>query len=309
MSFLDWIADWAEGIPGVGEYIADIIRAIQSAIESAYGWIEAWVAWLRDTFYPWVVSTFESVWDSLSALWDEIYHYIESWLESLESGLDTLTSWYYWVADEVNDFVSDPFGYIDRHLPSWIKDWLRDLQNAFDSFKDWATDEINAVRTWIDNAERWFSKQLEKAKDTILSWVDPLIKPLSDWIDSFKREFAEFLKDPVGYITKAVQPLIDDLGKKLSAFSDWVNEQFGNVKSAILGIDDFLKAKLLEFIGGFAAWFLWSFLNDLVTLEYDPETGEVYGEPKNPVTHFLIWYFEVEKPEWEYKSVEKEVTS
>ena len=70
-----------------------------------------------------------------------------------------------------------------------------------------------------------------------------------------------------------------------------------------------LLITLLQFLLNLLAWFLWTFLHDLLTLEYDPETKQIYGEPKNPVTKFLIWYFEMKEPEYPYESVELEVTA
>jgi len=308
MSFLDWVADWCEeNIPGIGWAIAWVVERIQDGVESAYGWVASWTRWFIDSFKPWVESWIDWLYKAYDSLSSEIYDRLKPLVNAIDSAVDTLESWYNSVKDEINKFVSDPVGYIESHLPSWVSERISNAISKAEDALNWITTKGAELVEWIQNAPSWFLEQLENAKQTILSWIDPIVKPLSDWIDWFKCEFAEFLRDPIGYIQDAAKPLVDALSEKFDKFSKWVNEQFGNVRSAVLGIDDFLKAKLFEFINDFMAWFLWWVLNELWTNEWYAERKEPVEEPKNPVVKYFLTEVTIEKPVYPYESVKKEV--
>ncbi len=297
MGFLDWLADWCErNIPAIGWAIAYVVRSIQWGVESAYGWIKNWVEWLKDTFYPWVLNSFDAVWDSVDYLKRRIWNYIEPTINSLELGLSKLETWYDWVKREINSFVSDPFGYIESHLPSWIKDWLRDLQIAFDNFKSWVSCEIPKLWSWIQNAPNWFIHQLDQAKQRIWSYVEPYVKPVINGWNWFTGQFNEFLKDPIGYIKKAVNPLIKQIYDFFKPITDNLSKSLENAWKTITSLDQAIRYGFTSFLMGMLGWFLNSFFKDLSELEYDPETGEVYGTPENPFTYVVIALMKVEKP-------------
>ena len=77
--------------------------------------------------------------------------------------------------------------------------------------------------------------------------------------------------------------------------------------SGVLHIDEWILSSLMSTIYAGAEWFLYTFLDDLVHLEYDLEEGRVVGEPKNPLTMLLIEWVELKEPELTYESVKKEL--
>ena len=156
---------------------------------------------------------------------------------------------------------------------------------------------------WLNTKEAWFLERLHNAKDLITSWIHDVTDPIEGWIDWFKREFDEFLEDPVSYIRRVNDPITSYILQKLDKLVNWANEKVDDLTDAILSIDDYILTKLEEFALGLITWFIASFIDDLAHLEYDPVEKKVYGKPKNPITHIIIWFFEVEKPENPYKSV------
>lgn len=309
MSFLDWVADWAERIPLVGSHISSLVKKIQGAIES---WTWLW-RYYAETLWDWywkVKYTIEDfVDDPAGFITQRLPNWIREKINDLKNSLDVVRNWYYYVKEEVDKFVNDPFGYINDHIPEWIKKGVNDALNGINWLANELKNKWDAFTNWVNNSVNWWWNQLQNARDTIIAWIKPVIDPVIGWVNWFKNSFAEFLKDPVGYITKAVNPVINQITDTLNGFVDWVKQQLGNVQSAIIGLDMFIGEKLLQFLNSFVAWFLWTFFNDLITIEYDTETGEIYGQPTNPVTMILIGYFEMKEPEYPYESVKEEVTS
>jgi len=304
MAFLDWIADWAEEhIPLLGGWIAELVRKIQGAIEGAYGWVKKAVSWIQNTWIPWAEKTIDNISLSLSNAWNRIKQYIEPTIFALESA-------YSWLKDKVENLDED-FSNFLSNLPTivynLIPDWIKDgVKNAIEEIgKIWSSLNLlwDDFSEWIHNASSWFQEQLRNAKPIIDSWIHEVTDPAHKWINWFKREFDEFLEDPVGYIKRVMDPAIAELRKEWNEFTSWVDEKVNGFIDAISSIDDFILSMLEVFILSLIAWFIGTFIDDLAHLEYDPVEKKVYGKPKNPITHILIWFFEVEKPENPYQSV------
>ena len=304
MAFLDWIANWAEEhIPLVGGWIAELVRKIQSAIEGAYDWVKKTASYIKNTWIPWAEGVIVSIYNSLSNMWTWIKLHIEPAIDALERGWS-------WIEDKVKN-LDEKFGNFIRNLPTivynlipdWIKDGVKNAVNDISRIWSSLNSLWDAFWNWVNNAGLWFREQLLNAKDTISSWIHDVTDPISDWVDWFEREFKEFISDPVGYIKGIVNPIIAPLKKEWNEFKGWVDEKVYSFVDAILSIDDFILLKLEEFAIGLIKWFIATLIDDLAHLEYDPVEKKVYGEPKNPITHILIWFFEVEKPENPYKSV------
>ena len=304
MAFLDWIANWAEEhIPLVGNWIAELVRKIQSAIEGAYGWVKKAVSWIENTWIPWAERTIDSISLSLSNAWNRIKQHIEPTLDALSRSFD-------WLEDKVKN-LDEEFGNFIRNLPQiiWdnIPDWIKDgVKNAIEEINQlWNSlgSLWDSFTLWLNTKEAWFLERLHNAKDLITSWIHDVTDPIEGWIDWFKREFDEFLEDPVSYIRRVNDPITSYILQKLDKLVNWANEKVDDLTDAILSIDDYILTKLEEFALGLITWFIASFIDDLAHLEYDPVEKKVYGKPKNPITHIIIWFFEVEKPENPYKSV------
>jgi len=304
MSFLDWIANWAEEhIPLVGGWIAELVRKIQGAIEGAYGWFTKAVTWIRYTWIPWAEGIIDSISLSLSSAWARIREYIEPTLNALEKGWS-------WIEDKVKN-LDEEFGNFIRNLPQIIYDnipgWIIDsVKNAVNEIsKIWSSLHSlwDDFERWVDNAGSWFQEQLLNAEHIIVSWIYERTDQIRNWVDWFKREFKEFISDPVGYIKDVVNPVIAPLKKEWDEFTRWVDDKVKGFTDAVLSIDDFILSMLGEFIIGLIKWFIGTFIDDLAHLEYDPVEKKIYGKPKNPLTHILVWFFEVEKPENPYESV------
>ena len=308
MSFLDWVADWCEeNIPGIGWAIAWVVRRIQDGVESAYGWVASWTRWFIDAFKPWVESWINWLYNAYDSLTKEISDRLKPLVEAIDRTVDGIKEWYDSVRDELNKFVANPLDYIEKHLPNWISEGISSAISKVKEALSWITTKGAELTRWIQNASSWFSEQLENAKQTLLSWIEPLIKPLSEWVTSFKQNFMEFLENPLSWLEKNLPPWVKELPIKLLGLSEEYNAYRIALKPVIKGIHKLLKELLLPFIEGLIAWFLWSLFHDLFTLEYDPETKEVKGEPKNPVTKIFLELIEVEKPEYEYDVRDEEV--
>jgi len=304
MAFLDWIANWAEEhIPLLGGWIAWLVRLMQGAIEGAYGWIGKTVSWIQNTFIPWAKETIDDISRSLSNAWTWIKQHIEPTLDALERGWN-------WLEEKVKN-LDEWFGNFTRNLPTII--W----QHIPESMKRATEMTLSVLPTvfqfimtfqhgfslFLTNPDWWFLGLLKKYKPVIVSWASEVIEPISKWIDDVKLNLSKFLEDPIGYIKGVVDPIIAPLEKGWNEFKGWVDEKVNGFIDAISGIDDFILLKLEEFAIGLIKWFISTLIDDLAHLQYDPETKQIYGEPKNPITHILIWFFEVEKPENPYKSV------
>jgi len=304
MAFLDWIANWAEEhIPLVGGWIATLVRLIQGAIEGAYGWVKKAVSWIQNTWIPWAEGVIDSISLSLSNAWNRIKQYIEPTLDALSRSFN-------WIEDKVEN-LDENFSNFIRNLPTivynlipdWIKDGVRDALDEISKIWSSLYSLWDGFSKWIHNAGSWFQEQLRNAKPIIDSWIHEVTDPAHKWIDWFKREFKEFISDPIGYIRSVTNPAISELRKEWNEFTRWADDKVKGFTDAVLGIDDFILSLLGEFIIGLIKWFIGTFIDDLAHLEYDPVEKKIYGKPKNPLTHILVWFFEVEKPENPYKSV------
>ena len=304
MSFLDWIANWAEEhIPLVGNWIAELVRKIQSAIESAWGWIEKTVSYIKSTWIPWAEKTINDISNSLSNAWTRIKLHIEPAIDALKKGWDRIEDTVKNLGELFSNFTRNLPTIIWQHIPESVKRATEITLTAFPIVFQFVTTFPRGFNLFITNPDFWFLGLLKKYKPVIVGWVFEVIEPISKWINDIKLNLNEFLKDPIGYIKGVVNPMIKDLKEGWDEFKGWVDEKVYGFIDAISGIDDFILLKLEEFAVGLIAWFIGTLIDDLAHLEYDPETKQVYGEPKNPITHIIIWFFEVEKPENPYKSV------
>jgi len=304
MAFMDWIADWAEEhIPLLGGWIATLVRMIQGAIEGAYGWVKKAVSWIENTWIPWAEGVINSISLSLSNAWNRIKQHIEPTLDALERGWNWLEDKVKNLDEEFSNFIRNLPQIIYDNIPDWIKNGVKN-----------ALDEISKIWTNIKSLDEYISTGLNYLEDlifakvnevssTIKSWVTSVVEPIKERLSGLESKLKAFLDDPVGYIRSAMDPVIQGLSQELSEFSSWVQEKVSGFIDAISSIDDFILSMLEVFILSLITWFIGTFIDDLAHLEYDPETKQVYGKPKNPITHILIWFFEVEKPENPYKSV------
>lgn len=307
MSFLSWLAEWAEKVPAVGWAFAYIIEKIEEGVDYAYGWLKDWIKWLKDSFYPWVKEWIDWLKSKLDAVSREISEHLKPQINLLTSIAVPIHSWWEDVRRELDSFVSNPFNYINKHIPLWIKEKL--LSIGIEVYKLWTSlsNLWSGFNTLVQGLNNWFWQQLEQAKDWVWSWVKPLILGIIEHQVLHVWNLYQFIKDPKGYIEKVVVPKIEDVKQRINSVVEFVNNVKNSITSVILNMDDFLKTQFLKFLMSLLVWFLWTFLCDLAILQYDPETKKVYGKPKNPVTHFLIWFFELEEPEYPYESVEVEV--
>jgi len=304
MAFLDWIADWAEeNIPLVGSWIAELVRKIQGAIEGAYDWVKEAVHWIEYSWIPWAETQLSSISNSLSNIWDRLLEYIEPAISALEDGFN-------WLVEEVEnlgrdfaDFISNLPVIIYENIPDWIKEGAKKaleeigrIWNAISSLDEYITKGLNYLEDFVN-------EKITNLSGTIESWVIDIITPIEERLSGLESKLRDFLKDPVGYIKKVVDPILKDLSQELHEFGSWVEDKVHGFTDAILSIDDYIAKALEGFIIGLITWFIGTFIDDLAHLQYDPETKQIYGKPKNPLTHILIWFFEVEKPENPYKSV------
>jgi len=286
MGFLSWLAEWCRRyIPIVGEHIAYIVEQIECSIESL--------------------------------------------IDPIKSKLSIVFDWFLSIRSTVNDFVRDPEGFIKRHVGSWVKSLVDSVNNALDTFKRWAEPKIKNLVDFVSTAENWLINQLSKLSRFIYEKIKPFVKGYLDFVAWFKRSFSDFLRDPVSFIQRSVSPLLKSLEgslrewirsaygwvenakkfitKDLPEFISFANDMIDRLKNAILGVDDWIRERFFEAGLGLAKWFIYTLIDDLYHLEYDLETGEVIGSPKNPLTMIFIAWLEVEKPSIEYESVSNEL--
>jgi len=307
MTFLRWVSKWAEGIPFVGSYIANLVERIESGIDYAYGWVKSWVEWLKDSFYPWVRDYFDYLSRRLDNLFDHVHDYIGPKLDAVSRSLKTLNEWYNWVRKEVNSFVSDPKDYISRHIPDWIKEGINNAIKFAVSSWDWITTRGNEILKWIANANEWFAEQLYNARQRIITWVYESFKHVFEWYESASRVLEEFIKNPKEYIIKAVLPALNPIFAFINSYPQFVNQIHNAFYNAIAAIDEFILQKLRNYIASFTSYFLFLLLKDLFTLKYDIEKKEVIGKPVNPLTAYFIQEIEIEQPIYEYQTITDEL--
>ena len=274
MAFLDWLADWAEkNIPTVGSYIADLVRYLQSSIEE---WTSIW-RYYSKVVYTWFEKVRQVIDDFIADPYSFIATHLPRWLyetiDWLTSNLSGLKKYVEgWVTDSINQ-LNNLASNLWEYVYDTLTDTVDNITKSFEDFKTFIYNLVNNVQEWINNADEWFLQQLDNAKELIWNYIKPFVEPIIDIVTQINSVLSEFIKDPIGYITKAVQPMLQQVYDALNQFSRWVEDQINNARSAILGIDEFLKQKLFEFIAGFVTWFLWSFLYDLATLFQSPVLG------------------------------------
>jgi len=304
MSFLSNIARWAEEhIPLIGDWIARLVEKIEDGLEAAWGWIERAVSWIENTWIPYIEDLINTISLTVSEIAYRVKQIIEPAIDALEGGLN-------WVKEKLTDLARD-FDDLIHNLPTivydLIPDWIKEgAKKALDDISNiWnnINSLYNYIKEGLSHVEDLIASKANEVTNTLKSWVTNLVDPIKEGLEGLKNRLRDFLDDPIGYIRKAMDPIISSISQELSEFSSWVKEKVHGFTDAILGIDDYLAKALEGFIISLIAWFMWSFIDDLAHLEYDPRTKQVYGKPKNPVTIVLIWFFEMEKPENPYKSV------
>ena len=308
MSFLDWIANWAdEHIPLVGDWIAELVRKLQSAIESAYGWLEDAVGWIENTWIPWAENQLSALSDSLHDAWSEISYYIEPAIDYLSDALSDLKDLAESTAQELEQLLENFAEMVYNATPDWIKHGaskaLVEIPHIWRELNDLAA----SFTAWMNSKERWFLEQLNEAKDTVESWISEKISEAEEWLSEKISAVESELSEKASELKNSLETAKKELSDAFSSFVSWVDEKVHTFENVILHIDEFLLIALVEFIVKMMMWFLASFIDDLAHLQYDPETKQVYGEPKNPITAILIEFFEVEKPENPYQSVKGEL--
>jgi len=304
MSFLSFIASWAEEhIPLVGSKIAELVEKLEDAIESAYDWVKDTVNWIENTWIKWAEKVILEVKASIAVLKDKIDSYLTPMVNWLKNKVMVMSDQIEEVALTLKDLIASFPAKVWSAIPDWIKNGAKKALDEIPQLWRSLNSLWDSFTSWLNTKEAWFQEQLHDSKNLITLWIHEVTDPISTWINWFKSEFQELLEDPVKYIRSVMSPVLDPLIKAFSGFVDWVEEKVNGFTDAISSIDDFLLSKLEGFVLGLVKWFIASFIDDLAHLKYDPETKQVYGTPKNPLTHILIWFFEVEKPENPYQSV------
>ena len=309
MGFLDWIADWAEdNIPMVGTYIATLVRNIQWGVEAAYDYIK-WIAeYLYDRYWEWIRPTLQWVENQVTHVLNYVMEFVQPRLEWLQGSLEWLSNYILDYVTEMILWLSDVASDLSNTIETWIKPKIDWLTNALTSFQEWVNQQIASFSAWIANSVNWLWNQLQNAKDRLWGLIEPYVKPTIDKVTQIERQLSSFLKDPKGYIEDVTKPLLQPLKLALDDFSRWVTDTFNNIRSGVLYINEWLYEKLEEFIWSVGYYLFWSFFDDLRTLKWDVKNKTIIGEPKHPVTRFLIYVIEIEKPKYDYESVEEEVS-
>ena len=308
MSFLSFIASWAEEhIPLVGGKIAELVEKLEDAIESAYDWVKDTVNWIENTWIKWAEKVILEVKASIAVLKDKIDSYLTPMVNWLKNKVMVMSDQIEEVALTLKDLIASFPTKVWNAIPDWIKNGAKKALDEIPQLWGSLNSLWDSFTSWLNTKEAWFQEQLHDSKNLITSWIHEVTDPISTWINWFKSEFQELLEDPVGYIRNVVDPAINKLRKEWNEFKDWVDEKTNDLTDAVLSIDDYLLKALESFIVALITHFIATFIDDLAHLKYDPVEKKVYGTPKNPLTHILIWFFEVEKPENPYSSVKSKM--
>lgn len=308
MAFLDFIADWAEEhIPLVGDWIAELVRKLQSAIEGAWGWIKDEVSYLKNTWVPWAENQLSALSDSLSAVWDEISDYLEPAVSALSDALNEVKDTVESTAQELRQLLDSFAEMVWNAIPDWLKEGAEKAIDEIPRLWDHLNNLSADFEAWMDNKEAWFLEQLNRAKSIVEGWINDAVSSAEEWLSEKISAVKSELHRAVTELRNDLETAKKELSDKLSGFREWVEEKVHNTENAIMHIDDYILNALVEFIVKMMMWFIASFIDDLAHLQYDPVEKKVYGTPKNPITHILIWFFEVEKPENPYRSVKPEL--
>jgi len=307
MGFLSWIAEWAEKIPIVGSHIAELVRKIEKATEDWLDYPLRWLWFLKDWYSSVAKVVDEFVRDPVGFISKAIPDWVKSGIRNALNAVGNIKSYINTVVvPSINNIINNVNNIIND-LELWVKPRLNWLFSQFDNLKRQLYNKLLEVLKWVDNAKQWLLQQIQQNIALLKQSIWSFVKPVIDQVQNFIRQLELFAKDPVGFIKKAVGPVITPIVNTFNSFRQWVTDRINGLTAGVLHIDDFLKAKLQEFIFGLIAWFIWSLMDDLRSLEYDMETGEIIGEPKNPVTKLFVTFYTIGKPKYEYKSVQDQV--
>ncbi len=304
MSFFSRIADWAdENIPYLGSYISNLVEKLEDAIEDAYRDTVNAVNEIKNTVIPNLNSAINLLSSTLSSVMDEVYNTVEPALDALRDELNAAKSRLDKVSSDLEDLLSNFAEKVWDALPQGFKDAVQNCATELISIKNDLARLEDRLSSWISGAPSWFLEQLNKAKSTVEGWIQDAVSDVKEWaeneVNTLKSDLQKAETDLRNDLTTAQKKLSD----ALSSFEEWVKDRVSAFIDAILSIDEFLASKLAGFILDMLEWFISSFVDDLAHLQYDPETGEVSGTPKNPMSLILIALVEKKKPENPYKSV------
>jgi len=307
MGFLSWVEEWAGKIPIVGSHLSELLKRLQKAIEDWLDYPLRWLWFLRDWYSGVAKVVDEFVKDPAKFIGKRIPTWIKQGLAWLNASVSSL--WTY-IQQHITPVINNALSTI-RNLYDYIygviRERLYEIINSFNRLKQFTLQAINNITLWVKNAPVWFLQQLQQARDFIWNIVEPRLKPILAFWSEKGPLLLQFASCPLCFIIKALGVNPSELARKFEEFRQWVTRKINTLTSVIMHIDEFIIKQLEKFILGLIAWFLYTLLNDLVSLQYDLETGEIVGEPKNPVTKLFVTMYEISRPELEYQSVKAEV--
>lgn len=290
------LISWAEKIPVVGEWISILVKKIRDAVAGTVSSATQGIATLKKWY--------DSVKYYVNKLVEDprgfIDRYLPWWIKDkfreLEFSLNSLRFNTEWNINRLRFSIETIKSTVWNYVPQFIKDKITNAYNWAREAYYWITFHGNTIKNWFYSRYTWFKEQLNLHTfiiwDTIKPRVEWLVRSTYGFVDSLK----EFAEDPVGYIKKITEPLIEEFYKLIRPTIDEIKRRVDNGWKAIENLEKSIKYGFASFLLQFVAWFFVSFFRDLAELEYDPETGEVYGTPENPFSYVVIELIKVEKP-------------
>jgi len=266
---------------------------------------------------------------AIASLVEKIDEVISPRIESIVERISGLELSLQGLRNALSSFIQDPLSYVTRIVRSVLNTVVSPLFESFTDFVCFISNSLRGLLEWFRDKASWLQAKILEFKDAIWSAIRGYIEPELILLRNIRNVLSDFIHDPCGFITRVVSGLINEakqfvlsklnearnallssfnaLSSAFNGLTTWINERVSSFTSAFMHIDDFLRSALYGFITDYAAWFVYTFLRDLFTLEYDVEAKQIIGEAKNPLTRYMIEEIEVKEPEYPYESVEEEI--
>jgi len=163
------------------------------------------------------------------------------------------------IAQAILNFFADPVGTLRRAfewlakqiwdlLPSWLKDAIIALQNAWNSFVQGLQDFLRDPLGFIQRGFSWLAEQIWKL---LPDWLKGAIVAIQNAWNTFVQGLQDFIKDPIGFIRARFEELAKWIWEHLPEPAKQLIEK---IRDWILGAWDFLYKLFTKYLPEAIGW-------------------------------------------------------
>jgi len=186
---------WIEnGIDVIGWLAADWLNFALDRIRDIHGFTDAAYSWIQDIWrqlgdvWQWIVAAVSWVWDQISQWWSGVWSGVQGfielslawWRDAIETWLRPVTDWFNNTKPALDDFLSDPWTFLQAKVAQAILDALNGWALLFDATRTWYDDHSGILQEFTNNPadfvgdriEAWVEDKTERVTNFVIRMLD-----------------------------------------------------------------------------------------------------------------------------------------